>query len=389
MSHPNNITRRKVRATGLGGVVLATGDVLSTSAAKRALVVDNGVIKLTYEESVPEAVEQGGAIHCYRMVSGSWVRATSAQYGDWCFFCAPFTTICNTIEIIEASPNAVEFVMTWTAHPLNVPYLSNNGIVSRTYDLQLIYRQGAVNPNWDYIPTVKFQKVVRLERDLDGYFIGYHSTPTVGPEPYALAVYGSAVNSNTDWGEREMGLGPGAAVVFSSAGTGFTSYHPAWGAESRWAAAEAAVGDIANHVAWCGLDDPSYAVWGNAAVVAVQNTGFPNVQTTGPWWVADIHYDPATPFCRYIAMQRRFEIGVWQFDPAHYGTVVLHFTNEWADASGVPLRFQSFIGVEHYIADSTAAAKAGYSGSVAFANEPTTALRTTIAQRASALVWPR
>lgn len=371
--------------TGPGGAALTEGQIL-TGSDVRALVVENGVVRLTYEEAVPSAIEQGGALHLFRKVDGAWVRALSQQYGDWTFFAAPFQSDADEIEVIEASADAVEFVMRWNDHRLDVAYLNNLGLVYLTYAGLLIYRQSASNPNWDYLKFTRFQKVVRLERDADGYYVGYHSEPRIGPSDYLLRT-GAHMNNNLSFGEREFGTGSGSVVAFSS--NGRTGHFPGWGQRAIWAAAEVGAGGaIANHAMWMGHDDPVDPTFNAAYYIATQFAGYPAEQTSGPFWMADI-YSGGT-MARFVVTLRRKQTAVWQFG-AQQGVMLIHLMNEDNDARGVPDRFQAYMGAFAYAADATAGPLSGYTGSIAYANEPTAGLRATVEARAVAVTaaWPR
>ena len=66
--------------------------------------------------------------------------------------------------------------------------------------------------------------------------------------------------------------------------------------------------------------------------------------------------------------------------------MVNHFTNPWIESDGRRTRFPVFLGAVHHIADATAVAKAGYTGTVAYANEPSVGVQANVG-RAALAVW--
>lgn len=368
-----------VRATTSSGFALKTGDEITggyvvrdggrvASATSYDLVVDNGIVKVTTEQA--GLVDQYGACHLYRDSSNEYVRALTQDYGDWTFFVVPFVQPCDRIKILEATETVVEFAMTWDSMNLNVAYLSLGGVVDRDWVGQAQYDSGGA---LKMIRSVEFTKVVRVERDREGYFVGYHSDPWIGPKN------GLDGNNENSQQEREFGTGSGNAVAFSSAG--FSAHHPDWGNDATWAGAY-----LTQRHAWLRIDDPTYPPYDQAAYVtasnALDNSGapsFPNEQMTGPWWVADLHNENTTtyPFCRYICLVNRLECGSWQFGvgATQYGATVIHFVNELRKDDNSFHRFQLFLGATPYVTTDMAA-------------EPSAQLRGLIAGKAAALVWP-
>jgi hypothetical protein len=159
------------------------------------------------------------------------------------------------------------------------------------------------------------------------------------------------------------------------------SRHPEWGADSAWGADYGT-----RRHAWSGIDDPTYSTYALAGYIAAQNAlrpstcdDYPSEQTTGPWWVADLHYENATtiPFCRYIVFAERLEVASWQFDTASYGATVVHFVNESKDDTGNYRDYQLFLGAFPYTSPYDLTTAAGR------AQEPTALLKSTIARKAA------
>jgi hypothetical protein len=354
-------------ASGTGGARLSTGDSLSGSAV-RDFAMQNGLVRVTYEPCVPLA--ELGALHLYRWDGDSYARAVSAQYGDWTFFAAPFTTACDRIDIVKADADEVIAAMVWTNHRFDVPYLGNVGVVARDhFDNQAIYDGNAALQYWTY---ARFTKLVKLARGREGYFVGFHSWPNLSPGRVP------EWNNTNELQEREFGTGAGNAVHFSS--SGFVCRHPEWGSDANWGAGQYTT----RRHGWSRIDDPNYSNYADAAYITTQNAidnsespTYPNEQTTGPWWVADLHYENAStiPFCRYIAMAERLEVGSWQFDTSQYGSTVVHFVNEITDERGNFRDYQLFLGAFPYTSPYDLTTQAGR------ANEPTASLRARVADR--------
>lgn len=348
--------------TGPDGPLQAGDEV--TGADVRSVVVQNGLVKVTYENHIPGTTE-AGAHTLYRWHNDQWNRVNSTQYGDWFYFAIGVAVTADRCIVVRADPDVVELAFVWDSFSL--ASYSGGGVVFRDFDANVAYSELSSTPR--RITSTKLTKTIKVVRGREGYFLGQHSWPMVAPED-ALTF-----RNASDWGEREFGTGSGSYVVFSSAG--FVGRHPEWGADARWAAAEAAVGAISNRTCWLGIADPSYAPWNNATVIATQNSGFPNYQSIGPWWVADL---PAAsvcpePMCRYLAMVAPIETGSWQFGASAGGDLVAHFVNEYRDDLGTIHPYQVFFGAFPYTSASDITTEAGR------ANEPTTALEQKVANR--------
>lgn len=360
------MSRRFIPCTVTGPTgALKTGDEV-TGANVRSVVVQNGLVKVTYENHIPGTTE-AGAHTLYRWHNDTWNRVNSTQYGDWFYFAVGVAVTADRCRVIYAGPDAVELAFVWDAFDLSG--YSGGGVIIRDYAGNATYFQSSTTPK--RITSTTLTKTIKVVRGREGYFLGQHSTPMVGPQD-ALGL-----RNSTDYGERENGTGSGSRISFSSAGTAFVTRHPEWGAEARWADAEAAVGNIDNHIGWLGIADPQYSIWSNPAVIATQCTGFPNYQSTGPWWAADL---PASsvcpePMCRYIAMVAPIETGSWQTDPAQSGVLVAHFVNEHKDDQNIIYPYQLFFGAFPYTSPYDITTEAGR------LNEPTTALRQKVANR--------
>jgi hypothetical protein len=353
-----------VRVTGPGGARLKRGDVL-TGADVRTFVLSNGIARVTYELHVPGLTE-AGACTLYRRESDAWWRVVGTQYGDWSYFGIGVAVTADRVIVVSANDEVAELALQWDAFDLSS--FPGGGVILRDYGGNGCFPQSSALPR--RISSTKLTKAIRMERGAEGYFLGWHSNPLVGPED----AFGQ--RNSTDWGEREFGTGFGCKVMFSSAG--FSSHHPEWGSDARWAAAEASVGGpIQNRAAWPGIADPSYSIWSNPAVIATQNPGFPHLQTSGPWWVAEIPGPTVTqiPVCRYLSLVAPIEVGVWQFDPAQDGALVAHFCNEHRDARNVPYPYQVFFGAFPYTSPN-------------LASEPLPSLSAEVARHVSRIVWP-
>jgi hypothetical protein len=276
------------------------------------------------------------------------------QYGCWGYFVrSGLITDTYTVEIVENSARAVEIKLRCDNYELGTTI---NGV-----------------------STVAAYLRVRVEDGKQGVFLGWHSNPRIGPDP--LSQYSDSENNNPEYGERELGTGAGSVVVWSSKDEDFVSRHPAWGAKPEWAAAEAILGPIGNHAAWCGIDDATYSTYGEPAFAPTQFDGFPNTQDSAPWYVADLTDDDSVaPVCRYIVMRKPVETGTWQFNPVHRGALVCHFNNEWVSPYHVDgvFPFQIFIGALYYEGDS----------SDGYINEPSDEIRAEEVRRVNRLEWP-
>lgn len=384
MSYPFNIVSERCQLTGLNGAALSAGTTLTLAsdgeAALRAVTMENGRFKVTYEDLNPDDTAEECSHHPYLKVGSDWVRLSTA-YGDWTFFCAPLGDPYDEMEVIEASPEVIEVAWRVNAHALNVPHLSNVGVTMRDPDGNAVYTSGGA---LKYHTVVKFTKLMRMERGQPGYFVGFHSSPTIGPSLKQLASGpGAAANNESDFAEREFGPGSGALYVFSSNTNTTPAHMPTFIAKAAWDTAEAAMGDIPNHAWWSGIDDPTYGSMANVNYAPTQpGTGtFPRQQLTGPWWVADIPNSSMVggpSLVRFLAMQMPLESNCNGFSSASYDTFA-HFMNAWPADDGRPMKFQVFYGGLSYTADS----------SNSYANEPTAALRSQLDSLASGIAWPR
>jgi hypothetical protein len=335
--------------------VLAAGDVVTNP---RDLVLENGIVRVTYEAmwNNPEtpAQDEPGAHMLYRRDGDEYRRAFSQTYGDWTFFSVPFLEGASQATVLSASEEAVEIAFEWphhrldTAGPYNGCYQPYCGILERNHQGEAIYRNDG-SGEYLLIHEVRFVKTIRLERCSEGYYVGYHSDPPLMPKN------GLEGNNETSYGEREIGTGWGNRVTFSSAGVVVRNPE-------------------AGHHMWMGIDDPNYYPTYLPEYVAGQPPGFPNEQLEGPWWVADLPGYPDIPFARFIALEHRLEVGVWQFDPQHAGATVVHFMNEEIEADGRAGRYQVFLGAFPYV-------------SADFAAEPTPEVYDGVIQRLP-LTWP-
>jgi hypothetical protein len=368
-----------VNVTGLYGA-LPEGTILTLAGdgedALRALVVENGLFKLTYEE---QDGQEPASLQVYLKIDGAWTRICSTVYGDWSFFVAPIEVAYDEIEIIEASGDAVEVAFRLLVHELDVPYLSSFGVTSRDEDGGANYHS---NATVKAITELRVTKLIRMERGKAGYFHAWHSEPRCAPSlKNLLDGPGSVENNESDFGEREFGPGYGSSVAFSSNEEAGVARFPAWGDRAIWDTAATEIGQaIPNHTFWFGIDDANYGVMAHASYAQTQNNaaGFPRQQLTGPWWFADIPSTAVvTGICRYNVQQMPLESGVWQFGSA-LGQSTNHFCHSWPDDDGRMLKFQVFYGAFAYDADTSSD----------YANEPKQVLRDECARLAAALEWP-
>lgn len=360
------------RITGLPNKSYNVGDKLTTETEKRSIALSNSNTVVNYNR--PDPSSEYTPIHMHVLSGGQWRRALSTQYGCWAFFVVPIERTADEVEIIENSTEAVEIAIRWYDIPLNVPYLNNLGVIYKDYtSAALIYPENSASPR--YLTNIdELVLSVRVEKDYQGVFLGWHSSPKISPEGEPLK-NNIILNEETSYQERELGTGSGSTVVWSSGG--HISRHPAWGQKSEWTTAEATLGTIDNHAAWCLIDDPTYLSYSHAAYIPTQTAGYPKVQTNPPWWVADI--SSTLSMCRYIAMRKPIETGVWQYAPYNTeGSLVCHFCNEWIKPNGQVFPFQIFLGAFYYLPDSTN----GY------ANEPKQIVKDEVYKRISELNWP-
>ncbi len=362
------MSRRFVPVTvgGTGGAALYTGDVI-TGAAQRDVVIQNGLIKLTFETTT-----EFGAHTLYRWNGSAYVTLMTPEYGDWTYYASQFVSDPDRTRIIYADADRVKVALEWDAHPANASQWPADYIGGPTGFYQRNHL-GALNYDSNAHPirvgTVKLYKVVEVRRGREGYFRAMRSDPHLGP--YS----GLSGNNDTSLGERESGTGGGNAVFFAS--SGFVARHPAWGSDANWGGA--GVYPTTRH-AWARIDDPDYSYTALPDYIAIQNAvangespTYPNEQTTGPWWVADIPHSTqaGAGFVRYIALVERMEVDSHQFSATAYGFTSVHHTNDIRATDGRWHEYPLFVGAFPYDADS----------SNAYANEPTVALKQRVASR--------
>lgn len=379
-----------VTVKGTSGATLAAGTKV-TGSAVRDIVLENDVVKITHEL---QDTSQRGAHYLYRRTDFSphdYVQAVTA-YGDWTFYAAGFQDDAVEAHVLTSNGDVVEvafvfdhyldqsgtqdalgYVPHWTSGSCTLPscgcYLSGCGVTERDEDgVGIRISPYCSDPEClRRVHRITFVKMIRLERCAEGYFAGYHTDPVINPKN------GLAGNNENSYGEREFGTGNGNAVTWSSAGNVFR--HPGRGQHD-----------------WLGIDDPTYlGSWPN------QYMSFPAEQTTGPWWAADLPYynasgvwgSPQIPFVRYIVLEHRLETGIWAFSTNALGSTVVHFVNDETEASGMPTKYQMFLGAMPYVTDDeTACSISGLSGTWrCYPNEPKSSTTTAIQNRMP-LSWP-
>lgn len=381
MSHPFNIVTRRCAITGAGGATLATGDVVTGASAMHAIVMSNGQAKCKYEVPVP-GTSQVTACHLFLTHQDEDLRCFDTTYGDYSYFFIGNDTEPDRVRVIEATPDACEISIEWDSRSLGSPGLveRNPGGLVNHYD----------NGNQRLITSLTtLRKCVRMVRGLPGYFLAWRSTPDVTP---IVTAHSQGLNNDKDHGgEREFGTGAGTAVAWAS--TGRVAYFPAWRSQRDWSAVTAAIPSFDNFAWWPGIDDPPYANWDHATVIAMQPSGFPAHQTTGPWYVARIpvsSYGGNANVASVLVQQNPNEIGVWCY-AGQSGIVVNHLTNPWIEADGQKTRFPIFVGAVYYAPDSSSVAKSGYTGNVAYGNEPSTEVQAKVTALVTNVdgAWPR
>ena len=366
---------------GAGGAVLATGDVITGNTAIRAIVAANGLVKVTLEAG------QAGQLGCCHLWlneghtadahEDSWLRCFNASYGDYSYYYASIATNPDRVRVIEATDDAVELSIEWDAHSFGSP-----GLVQRTPQNVVAYDSGGGIRYWT---AVLLRKVIRVERGKPGYFLAWRSVPETTLE--IAGGIGDAWNNDKDRGERECGTGSGSAVAWAS--TGRVAYFPAWRSQRDWSAVTTAIPSFDNFAWWPGIDDPTYTPWDDATVIAMEPAGYPAEQAEGPFYVADIPIvdaGTADNVYRLIVEKNPNEVGVWNYAGQSYGVLVNHLTNSWIESNGARTRFPVFLGAGHCVPDSTAVAVAGYTGTVAFGNEPSVEIQARVG-RAALAVW--
>jgi len=331
------------------GPVELTGD----PSDPRSIVIENGIVRVTYPQ-LASGPDQLGAHMLELMIDGQWRRVLDNWYGDWTFFASPFFEPAQAVHVLTESPDAVELAFEFD-HWLDFPgSYSTRGHVPRWWDASTdgacedsascrCYLEGCGLPAIDftgeaifphnyldvpkYIRRVTFTKVIRVERCGLWYFVGYHSSPTL--------TWGSWIEDHPHLngaGERESGLGWMASVTFASSGV--VVRNPEAGGHRSLAITEQAV---------------------------------------GPWWFSSM---PAAPegYALFIAQEHAMPSFVWQFDPTHTGTPLVHKMNPQIEADGRPGRYQSFIGAFEYLMTDREA-------------EPTPEVRAAVISRLP-LQWP-
>ncbi len=376
-----------VRLYGLDGVVHQTGDVITGEAALRALVITNGLVDVSYERGVyepnPAYLGDPAAHHLFLNATATTPRRRAFywEHGDWPGMGVGFATTAAKATVIHANDGAVEVAFSWPDHRLDTAYLTRRGISILAPDTyEPLYRRSALDlPNFDpdqhlaLFRSIHVVKVVRVERGLPGYYVGWHTDPRLGP-PMSRLEIGSPLNNTTDQGEREIGTGLGVGVAWSSNPAAGVAHFPEWGQRPVWAEAEAQIGQgIAWRHWWAGIDDSLVVP---EPAMRTQAPGFPNEQHVGPWYVADIPtWAGLSGVARVVAMQRPQMAAVYQFYPTSSGANVINTVNEWPGPDGRPLKFQVFIGVlAHDVVDRLA--------------EPTPTLRQEVDQLVRSLDWP-
>ncbi len=361
--------------TGLGGTVYSAGDIVTDPAELRALVIDNGIVRITYEETTPGT--EATAHNVWWHDGATWQNVFPAPYGDWSSFVVPQPGLYDEAEIVESSESMTVVAWRYREMKLDVPYLGGWGITNRDQFRQANYAQGQQLPK--AITVVRVTKLIGLRAGDAGYFRSWHSDPRLAP-PMSLLAIGAVANNESNYGERELGLGFGAAAVWSSNPDAGVARHPEWGQRVEWAIAEAAIGYAFPHHWWAGIDDAAYGVNAHPAFAPTQGAGFPRTQIAGPWYVASVPgWTGRADVATWIAMQRPLESASWQFHSSHGGTPLVHFAHSWEGPDGRPMRWQTYTGIVAHVADPADG----------FACEPTAALRADVAARAAALEWPR
>jgi hypothetical protein len=357
--------------TGTDGVDLPKGTVI-TGAAVRDVVLCNGIVKVLYTARTPD-VERGSHM-LQRRIDGVYTDTMQAAHADYSYFRIAIGVLCDRVVVLENTAARVKVAFEWTAFSLSSG--GDGGPLIINVDGSLSYPEGSSTAKRH--ATTKLRKVIVLCQGREGYFVGWHTDPLIGPQGKLLYV-GSAYNNENAHGERELGPGDGVAVAFSSAGV--VSRHPESGDAATWDALEASQGVQSNHPTWSGIGDPYFTapIFQHALYAPTQAAGFPGTQLVGPWWTASLAVDDDAepyPVCRYVVMRKPCESGTWQYGST-YGIHVTHYVNEWHDDDGRPFETMLFIGAYPYESDEDITTEAGR------AEEPSAALQTAIAARAA------
>lgn len=369
MSWPFNVVSVPgVTVTGTGGSSLSQGDVVTGSAVRDIVITQGNSTRVIYGARTPDA--QLGSHMLQINIDGTWTATMEPDMGDWSYFTVSILVAASRATVVHKSDDAVEVAFQWDSFDMSsysgggIPYLDPAG--------GLTYPQSS--STYKVIASTRLIKTIRVQRGEPGYYVGWHSSPLVGPHGDDIAAPANPLfQSSTAWGERELGTGGGNAVAWSSAGR--TARWPAWAddVDGKWTAQSLQATD--NKIWWSGIRKPSYAPYTSAAWIAVQGSGYDaDPQSAGPYYVADLHY--SIPVAKIMVIRDSYEIGCWKVGTR--GGTVLHFANETHSAHGVPYRHQAFIGCKHYAADS--------SGS--YANEPSASIQTWASGLAAGLNWP-
>jgi hypothetical protein len=305
-----------------GDPVTLTGD----PADPRSIVIENGIVRLSYPQ-LASGNQQLGAHMLELRLNGQWVPVLDNWYGDWTFFASPFFEPARAAHVLTETPDFVEVAFEfdhWLDYPgahsarENTPrwwdeqtqgpcvapscgcYLEGCGVPAIDFEGEAIFPHNYLDTP-KYIHRVTFTKIVRVERCGSGYFVGYQSTPTL--------TWGTWIEENPHLngaGERESGLGWMASVTFASSGVVVRNPE-------------------AGHHMSLGITE----------------------QTDGPWWFSSLPQTP-TGYALFVAEEHPMPSFVWQFDPVHLGTPLVHKMNPEIEADGRPGRYQTFIGAFAY-----------------------------------------
>lgn len=367
MSYPFNVVFTPgVTVTGTGDAALAQGDVITGSAVRDIVITQGDSTRVVYTARTPDV--QRGCHMLQLNINGTWTDTMEADMGDWSYYTITVGSTADRATVVYKSNDAVEVAFQWDAFDLSS--YSGGGVPNRdgTVSAALNYPQSSATVK--RITATKLIKTIRVQRGEPGYYVGWHSDPRVGPTGSQIA---ASLNVDTAWGEREIGLGGGSAVGWSSGRTAVARW-PAWAddVDGRWTAN--GLGSTDNKIYWCGIGDPTYSPYNSAGWIAVQGSGYPNTQSTGPFYVADLHY--SIPVAKVMVSRIARCIGFWKVGTR--GGAVSVFTNESHSPAGVAYRHQLFIGCKHYTADSSSA----------YANEPSASIQSWASGLAAGLAWP-
>jgi hypothetical protein len=310
--------------TGLGGIALTEGQVITGEENLRAIVISNGIAKVTYE--APSPTGQMGSHHLYlRNADGEWDRIMSQQYADYFYYVRTLAATASRATVVEVSAAAIEVVFQWDSFSIAAANLDQITALG-----QLIYPQSSASTRKH--STIILKKRVRMQIGLPGYFVGVDSEPAVYPGSSVVALF---VEEN-NFGEQECGLGTGSAVTRSSAGV--TARHPAAG----------------THV----------------------NMGL-GAQAVGPWWMLSIPGDVGVPYCRVLVARGPLSSRSYQFGAGDLGVAVIRHLYQVYGPHGA-YRYSIFVGALPHEADASSS----------FANEPSAEIQASVVALATDLAWP-